>query len=56
MARGKNVPPLIRRVILEEHKAGKSLAQIGRELQLNRQTIHRVIQLERAKAEAQADG
>lgn len=56
MARGKTIPPLIRRVIVEEHKKGKSLAQIGRDLQLNRQTIHRVVQLEKAKDGGQGNG
>lgn len=55
MARGKTIPPLIKAIIVREYEHGKSQAQLGRELKLNRQTINRVIQRHRAAQEAQRD-
>lgn len=51
MARGKSIPPLIRRIILEQHTNGVSLTEIGRELNLNRQTIHMVVKRDGEKAD-----
>ena len=56
MARGKNIPPLIRRVIIEQYKAGIRQSEIARQIGMNRQTIHRVIERHKADERQRSDG